>query len=164
VCCLAECRTSFTTPPIYLSPVASRQSENYVAGGAPNNIRKLREKTGVKTPYVEQVISVGGTDRDPRGWSVNVLHMALIPYTATANFVASVSDTRWWPIDAALTTRLAFDHRHLLELARDRLRNKTAYTALPIQLITSPFTLAELQRAFEALIGAPLGKKHFVDV
>jgi ADP-ribose pyrophosphatase YjhB (NUDIX family) len=124
-------------------------------------IRKLREKTGVKTPYVEQVASVGGPDRDLRGWSVTILHMALIPYTTTANFVASVSDARWWSIDAALATRLAFDHRHLLELARDRLRNKTAYTALPIQLISSPFTLTELQRAFEALIGTPLEKKAF---
>jgi len=31
--------------------------------------RKLREKTGVASPYLEQLGSWGGAARDPRGWS-----------------------------------------------------------------------------------------------
>src|ERR1700753_263698 len=32
-------------------------------------LRKLKEKTGVSAPYLEQVGSWGGAARDPRGWS-----------------------------------------------------------------------------------------------
>src|SRR5512134_604114 len=32
-------------------------------------LRKLREKTGVAAPYLEQLGSWGGAARDPRGWS-----------------------------------------------------------------------------------------------
>jgi ADP-ribose pyrophosphatase YjhB (NUDIX family) len=31
--------------------------------------RKLKEKTGVNTPYLEQFCTIGNKGRDPRGWS-----------------------------------------------------------------------------------------------
>lgn len=124
-------------------------------------IRKLQEKTGVKTPYVEQIASVGSPDRDPRGWSVTVLYMALIPRTPAQSLVDSVDDARWWPYADALVQPLAFDHQSLIELARSRLRSKTAYTTLPIYLLTPPFTLTDLQSAFELLADTPLDKKAF---
>ncbi len=40
--------------------------------------RKLQEKTGVDTPYLEQVETFGTAKRDPRGWSVTVAYLALI--------------------------------------------------------------------------------------
>jgi 8-oxo-dGTP diphosphatase len=38
-------------------------------------LRKLQQKTGVKSPYLEQVGSWGGLKRDPRGWSA---HMSIL--------------------------------------------------------------------------------------
>src|SRR5690349_4460459 len=32
-------------------------------------LRKLREKTGIASPYLEQLASFGSATRDPRGWS-----------------------------------------------------------------------------------------------
>src|SRR5262245_58966335 len=32
-------------------------------------LRKLREKTGISAPYLEQLGSWGSATRDPRGWS-----------------------------------------------------------------------------------------------
>jgi hypothetical protein len=87
--------------------------------------------------------------------------MALIPFAPTQDHIDTVTDARWWPIERALATKLAFDHRKLLELARDRLRNKTAYTLLPIHLLEAPFTLTALQSAFEVLMDRPLEKKAF---
>ena len=34
--------------------------------------RKLAEKTGVTNAHLEQVVSVGDSTRDPRGWSVTI--------------------------------------------------------------------------------------------
>ena len=124
-------------------------------------LRKLVEKTGIKTPHLEQVVSVGNLKRDPRGWSVTVLYMALIPYSPTAAFVENVADAKWWPYDAALKLSLAFDHSSLIEQARDRLKQKTAYTVLPIHVLKAPFTLTQLQQAFEELMGREIEKKSF---
>ncbi|MFZ5698670.1 MAG: NUDIX hydrolase [Pseudomonadota bacterium] len=123
--------------------------------------RKLQEKTGVKTPYVEQVCTVGSPTRDPRGWSLTVVYMALIGHAPTLAHVEQVKDARWWPWAEARKLNLAFDHRVLLEKARERLKSKTAYTALPMFVMRAPFTLTGLQRAFEELLEAPLEKKSF---
>ena len=42
--------------------------------------RKLLEKTGIQSPYLEQVKTLGSPKRHPRGWSVTVLYYALIDY------------------------------------------------------------------------------------
>ena len=123
--------------------------------------RKLEDKTGVQVPLLEQVSTVGNAHRDPRGWSVTALYMALVPHAPTAEYIASVTDARWWPLDQVTELPLAFDHDHLLELARSRLRNKTAYTVLPIHVLKHPFSLTQLQQAFELLMGASLEKKSF---
>ncbi len=123
--------------------------------------RKLLAKTGVATPWLEQVCSVGGPERDPRGWSITVLYMALIAHAPTPTQVAADGEARWWRWDDALALDLAFDHKALAMQARARLRNKTAYTALPVFVLPQPFTLGALQRAFETLLEAPLEKKSF---
>jgi 8-oxo-dGTP diphosphatase len=125
------------------------------------SLRKLTEKTGVKAPHLEQVCTIGNNKRDPRGWSVTSLYMALIPFAPTAEYVASVRDARWWPLDAALKLPLAFDHAELVSLARERLRAKTGYSLLPVFTINSPFTLTQLQQAFEEILGKELDKKSF---
>ena len=123
--------------------------------------RKLKDKTGVAAPLLEQVCTVGNGLRDPRGWSVTALYMALIPHAPTADFVASVQDARWWPMEQLGKLELAFDHRTLINTARERLKNKTAYTVLPVHVLKRPFTLTQLQQAFELLMDAQLEKKSF---
>jgi 8-oxo-dGTP diphosphatase len=124
-------------------------------------LRKLREKTGVKTPHLEQVVTIGNADRDPRGWSVTSLYMALIPYAPTAGFIETVVDARWWPVELALKQTLAFDHAELILQARERLRAKAGYTALPMYILNAPFTLTQLQQTYEELLGTTLEKKSF---
>ncbi|MFC6634404.1 NUDIX hydrolase [Microbulbifer taiwanensis] len=123
--------------------------------------RKLREKTGVDVPLLEQVNTIGNARRDPRGWSVTALYMALVPHAPTAEFIETVKDARWWPIDEVRKLPLAFDHAELVHLARERLKNKTAYTVLPIHVLKQPFSLTQLQQAFELLMDATLEKKSF---
>ena len=123
--------------------------------------RKLLSKTGIDAPLLEQVATTGNASRDPRGWSVTTLYMALITYAPTADFVDSVADARWFSYKEALTLELAFDHFQLVQQARERLKNKTAYTVLPIHVLKAPFSLAQLQKAFELLMEKTLEKKSF---
>lgn len=122
--------------------------------------RKLFDKTGVKSPYLEQVESIGNASRDPRGWSVTLLYFALIDFEALKE-VSQGGTSEWVPLMQALETKLAFDHGELLKKAANRLRHKTRYTALPISLMPEHFTLTELQIMFELILGGSLQKKSF---
>ena len=122
--------------------------------------RKLFEKTGVDSPYLEQVESVGNATRDPRGWSITLLYFALIDFDTLAA-QTEAEDTQWLPVLAALKLDLAFDHISLLRKAINRLRHKTRYTALPVSLMPEVFTLTELQQMFELILDTKLPKKSF---
>jgi ADP-ribose pyrophosphatase YjhB (NUDIX family) len=121
-------------------------------------LRKLREKTGYAAPYLEQVESRGDAKRDPRGWSATHLYFALIP----GDVDVAGEGVAWLAIeDGGVRARLAFDHQDLLAAAVNRLRAKVEYTSLPVYLVPEPFTLGELQRAFEIVLGRPVNKAAF---
>lgn len=121
--------------------------------------RKLKEKTGAQAPYLEQVITVGNGKRDPRGWSVTVVYMALVAQESLKMEVDN-ENVRWASVeDPAL--KLAFDHNAILRSCLERLRNKVLYTSLPVKLLPESFTLTELQKTFETILNTSLQKKAF---
>lgn len=122
-------------------------------------LRVLTKKTGVTTPYLEQLGSIGNNQRDPRGWSVTVVYFALIPYVELNQNGSETS--HWHDVDVALTLDLAFDHQQLLASALQRVRSKVLYTLIPAHLISAPFTLTELQQAYEIIMGYEIEKKSF---
>ena len=56
------------------------------------------------------------------------------------------------------TLPLAFDHN---DMAVARVRNKSAYTSLPNQLLPPKFTIEDLQRVYEQVTGHALLKSTF---
>ena len=124
-------------------------------------MRKLVEKTGVEPPYLDQLVTIGDRDRDPRGWSVTVCYTALIAHQACAGHVSTVSDARWVEIEAALKMKLAFDHHRIIGIARERQRQRALYSISSGYALAEEFTLAELQHLHELLIGKPIQKRSF---
>ena len=96
-------------------------------------LRKLREKTGVAAPYLEQLGSWGDRTRDPRGWSATHAYFALIPSDEVGlKAGGNATDSRWFIIRGdRVQEKLAFDHAVLLKAATARLRAKVEYTSLP---------------------------------
>ncbi len=125
-------------------------------------LRKLDEKTGVATPYLEQLGSWGDADRDPRGWSSAHAYFALI-HAPTDNEEGrrGSADSQWVDVEEAGRKRLAFDHPRILAAAIGRLRGKVEYTSLPAFLLTEPFTLPQLQHTYEVVLGRPVDKSAF---
>jgi len=123
-------------------------------------LRKLDEKTGFKTPYLEQLGSWGSATRDPRGWCATHVYFALVPPLEDRETAGSVA-SEWVEVDAALRKRLAFDHADILAAAVARLRGKVEYTSLPAFLLQEPFTLPQLQRTYEIVLGRPMDKSAF---
>ncbi len=125
--------------------------------------RVLKEKTGLPGAYFEQLASWGSAVRDPRGWSATHAYMALISAKADALPSVNVGATAEWSavVGDGVDRQLALDHEEILAAAVNRLRSKTEYTSLPSYLLPAEFTLSELQRAFEIVLGRNVEKSAF---
>ena len=123
--------------------------------------RKLLEKTGVSSPYLEQLGSWGGKTRDPRGWSATHAYFALLPFEAVQLVPKDGKTAQWHPVNALPGQPLAFDHADILQTALERLRNKVEYTSLPAFLLPEPFTLPQLQKMYEIVLGRTVDKSGF---
>ena len=120
-------------------------------------MRVLRDKTAIEPPYLEQLATFSGPARDPRGWSVSVVYYALVPFDVIDN--AGHPDVKLVSVDKPLS--LPFDHRLIVDTAVARLRSKSQYSSLPCYLAGETFTLPQLQRVYEALMGESLNKVSF---
>jgi 8-oxo-dGTP diphosphatase len=123
-------------------------------------VRELREETGIKEVYLEQLYTFGDPRRDPRGRVVTVFsYYALVPHNQTLHAGTDAADAAWFPIGDLPT--LAFDHRKIAEYAHQRLRNKLDYTGVGFELLPEKFTLSELQSVHEAILGQELDRRNF---
>ena len=118
--------------------------------------RMLRAKTGLDCPYLEQLATFGGPGRDPRGWSISVAHVALVPADLLARGAAGL---RWHPVDAL--PALAFDHAQIVAQAVARVRSKSQYSSLPVHLCGERFTLPQLKLVYEAVLGERVNQVSF---
>lgn len=126
-------------------------------------MRKLREKTGIDAPYLEQLGSFGNATRDPRGWSATHVYFALMASEGLVLHAGgNAPESQWLELRGERVDEpLAFDHADLLRAAVQRLRAKVEYTSLPVYLLPGEFTLTELQRIYEVVLGRELEKKAF---
>lgn len=126
-------------------------------------LHKLKEKTGVVSPYLEQLGSWGSATRDPRGWTATHVYFAMLPHeTVKLESGGHTTDIGWFPIKAnGVGHKLAFDHNNILATAITRLRGKAEYTSLPAYLLPETFTLSELQHIFSVVLGRPVDKSGF---
>lgn len=119
--------------------------------------RVLREKTGLEPRYLEQLRTFGGPERDPRGWSVAVSHVALIPHGELSQAGAGVF--HFYDVDDL--PDLAFDHAGQVQEAVQRVRNKASYSTLPCWLLPELFTLTQLQGIYEQIFGETVSRGTF---
>lgn len=123
--------------------------------------RALATKACVNVRHLEQVATVSGSERDPRGWSVSTLYFALLPSDRVPAVAGDRTEAIDWCNPERPGHRLAFDHGQLLKKALTQLREKVARRALPLHLLAEKFTMTDLQRACEAIAGRPYDKGAF---
>lgn len=124
-------------------------------------LRMLEDKIRVRVPYLAQVGTHSGPTRDPRGWSVSTLFYALLPSDRVPAVAGTKTEAIDWAKPDGLRRPLSFDHKDMLAEALGRLRHELERGALPLQMLPPRFTLADLQRACEAILGRPLDKSSF---
>ncbi len=121
--------------------------------------RELREETGVSDVYLEQLYTFGDLGRDPRGRVISVAYIALVPAPLAVTAGSDAREARWWPLRGL--PALAFDHDKILQYALTRLRYKIEYSAVGFRLMPEQFSLTDLQKAYEIILGEPLDKRNF---
>ncbi len=105
--------------------------------------RKVKDKTGVTPPYLEQLTTFSSTDRDPRGWSASVTYFGLMPYQEKQSEFeqGTEQNTQWADIEKLEDyLPLAFDHQEIIQQARERLKQKALYSMLPVFCLPKEFT------------------------
>ena len=121
--------------------------------------RELREETGVEGVYLEQLYTFGRPDRDPRGRVISVTYYALLRHAPPIVGGDDAADARWFPLREL--PPLAFDHGAILDYAIDRVRKKVEYTNIVYSFLPDSFTLTELQRVYEIILGRTIDKRNF---
>jgi 8-oxo-dGTP diphosphatase len=122
--------------------------------------RELEEETGVTDVYLEQLFTFGDPGRDPRGRVITVAYYALLTSEAAPPVAGTdAGAARWMP--ARKHPSLAFDHEQILGYALERLSNKLEYTTVGFKLLPKKFTLSQLQRVYETVLGRTLDKRNF---
>ena len=122
--------------------------------------RELREETGLKAGYLEQLGAFGRPDRDPRERVITVVYIALAAVDRIELRAGSdAKDARLFCIDEM--PELAFDHARILRHATERLRDRLDTEGVARRLMPERFTLTELQQACEAVSGVRVDKRNF---
>jgi hypothetical protein len=142
--------------------------------------RVLRERTGLDRIYLRQFHTFGGTDRGEgvlrtlatamgtempeRHWMaervVSVGYLALVNFAEATPTPDPLSDEcRWW--DVREHPALLLDHDAVAAKALQTLRTEARYLPLGLNLLPETFTMPELQRLYEAVLGRPLDRRNF---
>lgn len=119
-------------------------------------VRKLDDETGVIDVFLEQLYTF--CDLDGRG-SIAAVYFALVDSRRAQLARRRAWLPAWHPIDDL--PELAFDNRHVIDYASQRLRAKLEYSNVAYSLLPTEFTLSQLQRAYETILARPLDKRNF---
>jgi 8-oxo-dGTP diphosphatase len=115
----------------------------------------LARQTGVRDVPCEQLYTF---DRQPDG--VCVAYLALI--AADRHPIAPGPDeveVRWFAHDDL--PALDAEEAEVLAVGLERLRAKTLYAPIALQLLPETFTLGEVQAVYEAVLSEPLDARNF---
>ena len=80
-------------------------------------------------------------------------------YDHTTAASTDAAEARWFPVTDI--PPLAFDHAEIFAAALTRLRGKLTYQPVGFELLPPKFTLTQLQRLYESVLGTEIDKRNF---
>ena len=122
--------------------------------------RVLDQYTHLDSIYLEQVGTYGSIGRHPLGRVVTTAYYSLM---RARNFADVYTDdglrVKWYPVDDL--PALAFDHADILQSCHDRLQKCLRERPIGFGLLPKEFTLSQLRRLYEVVLGIELDKRNF---
>jgi 8-oxo-dGTP diphosphatase len=120
--------------------------------------RILRERAGLHDVYMEQVYTFGSINRHPSGRVITTAYFSLVDIK-THRLPASETNLHWHDVDDI--DKMAFDHKMILDICLQRLREKVLEQPIVFNLLPEKFSLRELQDLYEAILGVELDRRNF---
>lgn len=143
--------------------------------------RILEERTGLKHVYLEQCGTFGETHRTGRDRGLSLIRslgtevsadswilqrFISVAYYALVNYAEAKpragffdAECRWAPVGEL--PELIYDHARIIRKAQDTLRLLLDHKLVGSNLLPHTFTMNELQRLCEAILGKPLLRANF---
>ena len=122
--------------------------------------RELKEETGIKINYLEQLYTFGNPKRDPRNRVVSVAYFGLIKPSAFKIFASTdAEEVQWFKIDEL--PKLSFDHKEILNMAITRLQGKITYEPIGFELLDTKFPFSDLEKLYTTLLGRTIDRRNF---
>ena len=120
--------------------------------------RILKQRTGLRDVYLEQVHTFGATNRHPAGRVVTIAYCSLINIQ---HHKLNIFDNELHWHDVNGVTDLAFDHQQIFDTCYQRLQKRIQEHPLGFNLLPKKFSLRELQNLYEAILGTKMDRRNF---
>lgn len=121
-------------------------------------LRELKEETGLDLRYIKQVGAFSDVKRDPRDRVITIAFYALARKSAVQGG-DDAAKAQWFALNEV--PRLAFDHDYILRKTMETLRKDIHFEPIGFGLLDEQFTIPELQRLYEAILGVQFDRRNF---
>lgn len=123
--------------------------------------RILFQLTGIEEIYMEQLYAFSEVDRDPAERTISVAYFALINIKEHDSALSDKNSAKWFSVTEL--PELIFDHSEMITKAITRLRYKTSKKPIGFELLPEKFTMRQLQKLYESILGEELDKRNFIN-
>ncbi len=123
--------------------------------------REMYEKTRIKNVDFEMFDVFTKPDRSPLRRMIAIGYIGISDSSIIEKFKQTdkASDADWFEIDRI--PELGYDHKEILEKAIITLKNKIFTTTIMKKLFPNYFTLPQLQKIYEKIMGTELDRRNF---
>ena len=137
--------------------------------------RILKGLTGLDNIFLEQFGAFGQLDRvsSPKDklW-LEYINQGFAERILTVGYLALIDNTKvklrlkdrnvsWFPVSDIEHMDLAFDHKFLFHKALEALQRKVKVEPIAFELLPDYFTISQLQKLYESLLGKSFDKRNF---
>lgn len=129
--------------------------EDFEQAGA----RILKQLTGLKNVYIEQLYAFGEPTRDPEDRTVSIAYFALIDIGKYEKQISDDFHAEWFSLNKI--PKLIFDHSRMVKMAKEKLRYKAAFHPILFELMPEKFTLPQLYNLYTGVYDTVLDKRNF---
>lgn len=145
------------------------------------SLRVLNQRTGLDNVFLNQFKTFGEVDRiqkevmkpflnasfippQLKSWFqqrfVTIGYLALLDINEAKITKDELSDDIGW-VSIHNLPELVFDHQHIVQAALDELKLQLNYLPIGINLLPKKFTMGELQKLYENILGRTLDRANF---
>ncbi|AJR03051.1 NUDIX hydrolase [Siansivirga zeaxanthinifaciens] len=121
--------------------------------------RVLKEITGLENIFMEELKTYTDVDRDSGARCISIAQYSLIRLEDYDKQLVKKHGAQWFEINDL--PKLVLDHDVMVQDALTRLRNKSKFYPIGIELLPKQFTIPQLQNLYEVIHQKKLDSRNF---